>query len=263
MSRRLPFLVVLLVLAVGASAVTALARTSPGRQVPRPAPTADPWPAPDVAPDPPPPTPIPTPTPTSSPTPTPAPEAPRPVTVSLTFDDGPSPRWTPRVLEVLARYEVRATFFVVGVEAERHPDLVRAIVAAGHRVEGHTWDHHALTGIDEATFAHQVDHTNARLAALTGQPVTCVRPPGGAVDDTTRARLAARGLGVAMWSHDTRDWTRPGVDAIVFRATADLEDGAVVILHDGGGDRSQTVAALPIIIERARTAGAVLTPACG
>lgn len=182
--------------------------------------------------------------------------------ISLTFDDGPSPTLTPMVLDILARYDVRATFFVLGSQAEAHPDMVRAIVAAGHEVAGHTWSHRALPGMDDRTFAAEVDVAVDLLEQLTGAPIACVRPPFGMFDDESVQRLAGRGLRTAMWTHDTRDWDRPGTDAIVAAATADLGPGSVILLHDAGGDRSQTLAALPRIIEHALAAGLTFAPMC-
>lgn len=172
-------------------------------------------------------------------------------TVSLTFDDGPSPTWTPRVLDLLDQYDARATFFLVGSQVVAHPDLARAIVARGHQVAGHTMDHRDLTGLPSSLWDRQVDQANALIERTTGQPVTCVRPPHGRHDGTVDARLGERGLDVAMWTLDPQDWARPGAEVIADRVLADLRPGAVVLLHDGGGDRSQTVAALERILASA------------
>lgn len=175
--------------------------------------------------------------------------------VSLTFDDGPSLTWTPQVLDVLDRYGVAATFFVTGSSTASYPALARDIVARGHTVANHGWSHRSLRGLDEATFAWEVDRTTAEIATTTGQAVHCLRPPYGSHDGTVVSRAAARGLHTAMWTVDTRDWTRPGSEAISRAVLADLRPGAVYLFHDGGGDRSQTVAALPTIIEGVRNAG--------
>ena len=175
--------------------------------------------------------------------------------VAITFDDGPHPVWTPRVLDVLARHDATATFFLVGAEAERHPELVREIARRGHQVAGHTWDHRSLRGLGPGAFAATVDRANDLLGGLSGGPVRCVRPPMGATDGTVTARLRDRSLATALWSHDTNDWRRPGQAAITRAALADLRPGSVVLFHDGGGDRSQTVAALPAILEGIRARG--------
>ena len=182
--------------------------------------------------------------------------------VALTFDDGPDPNFTPKVLDVLAQYQVPATFFMLGWEAAASPDLVRRIAAAGDGVGNHTWNHRDLTRLDEAGMAVQVDRTEALLSSETGWTVTCIRPPQGHENPGVVRRLSERGLTTVLWSADTRDWTRPGTDTIVRRALADLSPGTIVLLHDGGGDRGETLAALPRIIESVRSQGYRLVPIC-
>jgi peptidoglycan/xylan/chitin deacetylase (PgdA/CDA1 family) len=183
--------------------------------------------------------------------------------VALTFDDGPDPRWTPMILASLAQYGVHATFFMVGARAAKHPDLVRAVIAQGSTVGGHTWDHRDLRGLSDDVFAHEVDDTDAFLSAISGTAVTCVRPPNGAFDAEVRVRLVARGDATALWSVDTDDWRRPGAIAIAERALANVRAGSIVLLHDGGGDRSETVAALPAILDGLRSRGLIPVPICG
>jgi len=182
--------------------------------------------------------------------------------VALTFDDGPDPVFTPRVLDVLAQYHVPATFFMLGWEAAASPDLVRRVAAAGDGVGSHTWNHLDLTRLGEAGLAVQVDRTGALLSAETGWTVTCIRPPQGHEDPGLVRRLSERGLTTVLWSADTRDWTRPGTDTIVRRALAGLSPGTIILLHDGGGDRGETLAALPRIIESVQSQGYRLVPIC-
>jgi peptidoglycan/xylan/chitin deacetylase (PgdA/CDA1 family) len=182
--------------------------------------------------------------------------------VALTFDDGPHPTYTPQVLDILARYGVRATFFQLGREAERHPDLVRRVVAEGHVVANHTWDHRDLRSLDEEAFAFQVDHTTQVLEAISGQRQLCVRPPMGRSDPGVTSRLAARAMASVVWTSDSRDFEKPGVPAIVDGALEGLQPGAIVLLHDGGGNRDQTIAALPTIIERILAEGYRIVPIC-
>ena len=183
--------------------------------------------------------------------------------VALTFDDGPSPTFTPQVLAILAHYQVHATFFMVGMPAAAHPDLVRQVVAAGNTVGGHTWSHVILTTLaDPAAFAAQVDQADSLLGSLTGHPIRCVRPPGGHFDPTVIQRLGARGIATVVWSDDTRDWSKPGTPVIVQRAMSALKPGSIIVLHDGGGDRTQTVAALPTILDAISAAGYRVVPVC-
>ncbi|HEX2029698.1 MAG TPA: cell wall-binding repeat-containing protein, partial [Nitriliruptorales bacterium] len=182
--------------------------------------------------------------------------------VALTFDDGPSPAYTPQILAMLDRFGVSGTFFVTGTEAERFAALTSEVARRGHVVTNHTMHHRQLTGLPETAFSSEVDATTHLIQRITGQPVYCVRPPYGAYDGEVVARLTGRGLHTAMWTVDPRDWTRPGSDEIVRRTLAGLSPGAIVVLHDGGGDRSQTVAALPRILEGIRAAGYRVVAAC-
>jgi peptidoglycan/xylan/chitin deacetylase (PgdA/CDA1 family) len=182
--------------------------------------------------------------------------------VALTFDDGPDPSFTPRVLDVLSHYQVPATFFMIGWEAAAAPDLVRRVAAGGNGVGSHTWNHLDLTRLSDAGMAVQVDKTSALLSSETGWKVACIRPPQGHVNPGLVRRLSERGLTTVLWSADTRDWTRPGTDAIVKRALANLSPGMIILMHDGGGDRRETLAALPRIIESLQSQGYRLVPIC-
>jgi peptidoglycan-N-acetylglucosamine deacetylase len=168
--------------------------------------------------------------------------------VALTFDDGPDPRFTPRILAILARAHVPATFFMIGSQAAAHPDLVRQVSRAGQAIGGHTWHHVRLDRLTPAETAAEVDCTDRLLARLAGHPVRLVRPPGGAYGGGAVELLAARGMELVLWTVDSRDWTRPGARQIEATVARELRPGAIVLLHDGGGDRSQTVAALPGVL---------------
>ena len=183
-------------------------------------------------------------------------------TVALTFDDGPDPTWTPHVLDVLARHGVRATFFMLGQEVAAHPDLARRVAAEGHVVANHTWSHPHLTGLRPDQFSAEIDRTTTLLESVTGIPVTCVRPPGGAIDAGVRDQLASRGLAPVGWNVDSRDWSRPGAGAVTNLVLAGLQPGAVILMHDGGGDRSQTVTALTAILDAIDRRDLQIAPVC-
>jgi peptidoglycan-N-acetylglucosamine deacetylase len=176
-------------------------------------------------------------------------------TVALTFDDGPDPHSTPRVLAILAHAHTLATFFMVGRQAAAHPQLVRRVAQAGQQIGGHTWNHRRLDRLPPARAAAEVDCTDRLLARLTGQSVRLLRPPDGAFDRRVVDLAAARGLQLMLWTVDSRDWTRPGVGRIVATVVRELRPGAIVLLHDGGGDRSQTVAALPGLLRQLHARG--------
>jgi peptidoglycan-N-acetylglucosamine deacetylase len=189
--------------------------------------------------------------------------APGPPMVALTFDDGPDPTYTPQILAILASRQVRATFFFVGELAAHHPALVQQTAASGHTIGGHTWSHAHLTRLDDAGFAAEVDRADDLLASITHRPIACVRPPYGHFDAGVVQRLDARGLITMMWSVDPWDWSRPGTAAVTERVVAGLRPGAVVLMHDAGGNRAQTVAALPAILDAILARGYRVMPICG
>ncbi len=164
----------------------------------------------------------------------------------LTFDDGPDPRWTPRILAVLARHDATATFFQVGSEIRRHPRLAARVRAAGHRVGNHTATHAHLTGLGRAEIRREVE------GGVPG--AECLRPPYGQVNVVVRSVAAESGQRLVMWTVDTGDWAKPGADRVVRRLLTGARPGAVVLMHDGGGNRRQTVsaltAALPVLAAR-------------
>jgi peptidoglycan-N-acetylglucosamine deacetylase len=168
--------------------------------------------------------------------------------VYLTFDDGPTPDWTPRVLELLARYQARATFFVLGRSAAAHPELVRQEFAAGHGVGNHTWSHRRLTNLRGAQLTAEVSATSTAIQQITGAPVGCLRPPFATVDAASANQVRALGLRLVLWDIDTNDWRRPGAEAIAGRVLGQVRSGDVILMHDGGGNRSQTVAALEQVL---------------
>ena len=177
-------------------------------------------------------------------------------TIALTFDDGPDPRWTPQILDVLRRHNARATFFVVGARVNQHPELVRRILAEGHEIGSHGFTHTDLAVLPAWRRSLELTLTRNAVAGATGLQPTLLRPPFSSQPsaltsgDLAALRDAARSGHIAVLAdRDTRDWQRPGVDAIVAAAIPEKSgDGAVVLMHDGGGDRSQTVAALDRLI---------------
>ena len=201
---------------------------------------------------------------TADPEPEPAPAPPEdgPV-VHLTFDDGPNATYTPQVLDLLAAYGAQATFFVVGERVADHPDIAARIVDEGHAIGNHTWSHARLTEVPEPTFASEILDTQAIVEETTGTAPTCLRPPFGARDEAVNQGAADLGLEMAMWDIDPRDWERPGTDTIVERVLAEIEPGAVVLLHDGFRDRGQTVAATERLLEWLTDQGYRMTPMPG
>jgi peptidoglycan-N-acetylglucosamine deacetylase len=192
------------------------------------------------------------------------PAAAPPKYVFLTFDDGPHPRYTAQILNILQAYGAKATFFELGEDVARHPELTRRAHLLGHSVQNHTWSHPDLRKLSFASFKDQVQMTDQYIQAQTGYTPRCLRPPYGAVNSLVSKRSASLGKDVLLWEIDSRDWTRPGTAVIVSRVLAKLSNGSVILLHDGGGDRSQTVAALPTILKTLKARGYAFYPTwCG
>lgn len=187
--------------------------------------------------------------------------------VALTFDDGPNPTWTPQILAVLQRYGVPATFFDVGMNAEANPGLVQQEVAQGDVVGNHTYSHLDLTALPLWRAKLEIAANNWVLQGITGREPTLFRSPYGAQELTDAQSASHQDLAASLgmqpvgWNVDPLDWARPGVQHIVDAATSSTAVDQVILLHDGGGDRAQTVAALPQIIERMHARGYVfVTP---
>lgn len=183
-------------------------------------------------------------------------------TIALTFDDGPDPRWTPQILDTLRRYDVPATFFVVGTQVARHPQLTKRIAADGHELGVHTFTHPNLAAVPKWRRELEYSQTQAAIAHAAGVTTALLRFPysslPSAIDDLSwNLALEAGRLGylTVVNDLDSRDWDRPGVDAIVANVTPPGDEGAVVLLHDAGGNREQTVAALAEFIPRMQARG--------
>jgi peptidoglycan/xylan/chitin deacetylase (PgdA/CDA1 family) len=171
-------------------------------------------------------------------------------TVALTFDDGPLPPYTGEILRVLERYEVPATFFCIGLNALAHPDEVRRIHEQGHSLGNHTWSHPFLPELSRPQLTEQLDRTTEQLAAAGGAgPPRFFRPPYGSRTPAVLGWLREFDTTTVLWDVAPDDWAMPGAQTISDRVVAETTDGSIILLHDGGGDRSQTVAALPLIIE--------------
>jgi peptidoglycan/xylan/chitin deacetylase (PgdA/CDA1 family) len=170
---------------------------------------------------------------------------------ALTFDDGPDPSHTPSLLDELARLGVPATFFIIGRNGAAYSDLVREEARLGNSVQDHTWSHVPLPALSAGAFAFQVGTTQALLAGLTGVAPRCLRPPDGIHTAFTDALTAQRGLHLALWNVDPRDWTGISAAEIVGRVLAQLQPVSVIELHD----RTAIVAALPALVAALRARG--------
>ena len=183
-------------------------------------------------------------------------------TIALTFDDGPDPRWTPQVLDVLRRHGAHATFFDVGARVADHPDLVRRTLREGNEVGSHTYTHIDMASTPGWRTGFELGMTQRALAGAAGVHTRLIRMPyssvpGGLSASEYRAAQEAgrQGYVVVLADRDTEDWTRPGAGRIVQAATPRAGAGAIVMMHDSGGDRAQTVQALDTLLTRLSARG--------
>ena len=175
--------------------------------------------------------------------------------IYLTFDDGPAVKYTKQILDLLDQYDAKATFFELGENASAHPDLTREVIRRGHAVASHTWDHADMRRLSKTALDHEITTTSATLEKLTGRPITCLRPPYGALNSQARAAIKRHGLDLQLWNIDPQDWNRPGATAIVRTVVGNARPGRVSLMHDGGGNRSQSVAALAQILPQLKAKG--------
>ena len=182
--------------------------------------------------------------------------------VAITFDDGPDPQWTPKILDILKAANAKAAFFLVGVNAEKYPGLVRRIVNEGHEIGNHTYYHPNLALAWPEHVRLELNATQLLIETITGRATTLFRPPYAA--DTQPSQMSelmplqiAQELSylVVLENIDPQDWAKPGADIILQRVKQQRRDGSIILLHDAGGDRSQTVAALPRILDWLHTRG--------
>ena len=185
--------------------------------------------------------------------------------IALTFDDGPDPEVTPKLLELLDAHSARATFFMCGLAAKRHPGLVRSVVASGHSIGGHSWDHRPVHSLSESEWRRQIDDTHMLLEDLSGGEVRWFRPPRGHTDRYTREKLRRRGVATVYWSSSGHDWRLRDPELIAGAVLDDLDPGAIVLLHDAIGDfllsgrgpvnQEPTVRATDLILHAAKAQG--------
>jgi peptidoglycan/xylan/chitin deacetylase (PgdA/CDA1 family) len=170
--------------------------------------------------------------------------------VALTFDDGPDPDWTPRVLEMLRKYQIKATFCMIGVNVEEFPGLVRDIAAEGHTLCNHSWSHDIGLGLRSPEWiTADLGRTNAAIRrAVPGAKISYYRQPGGAWTPSVVAAAARFGMTALHWQVDPQDWRKPGAHSISSTVITFTRPGSIVLMHDGGGNRAGTTTALRSIL---------------
>ncbi|MEM7725946.1 MAG: polysaccharide deacetylase family protein [Cyanobacteria bacterium P01_A01_bin.45] len=174
--------------------------------------------------------------------------------IALTFDDGPWKGYTAQILDILKENDVKGTFFVVGQMLKVYPDLGKRIVREGHAIGNHTW-HHWYHQFSRKAAALEIDRTNDLIYQVTGTKTTLFRPPGGVLHNGLAAYAKSKDKTVVMWSADSVDYSRPSPATLINRVMKQSNSGGIVLMHDGGGNRSSTVAALPDMIKKYKEQG--------
>jgi peptidoglycan/xylan/chitin deacetylase (PgdA/CDA1 family) len=175
--------------------------------------------------------------------------------IALTIDDGPHPRWTPKVLDLLDKHDVKATFFVIGEQVPENAKLVREVVEAGHGIANHTLTHPMyMPGLTRKQLEYEINGAYRRIHETTGAVPHLFRAPGGNWSPRVFKAIAHHGLHPIDWDIDPRDWARPGVHHIKHKMMR-ARPGDILLCHDGGGDRSQTVASLKYVLPRLKDKG--------
>lgn len=179
--------------------------------------------------------------------------------IALTFDDGPDPEYTPEILDILKKNQAKATFFLIGQHMEEYPEIVKREVEEGHEIENHTFSHIVLQQMTNESFMNDINRADQLIQKYQPSSVKMFRPPGGGLNlnETVIDSLRKEHFEIVLWTwhQDTEDWKRPGVGRIVNTVTKNAKNGDIIILHDAGGDRSQTVAALKQFIPQLKARG--------
>jgi len=168
--------------------------------------------------------------------------------IALTFDDGPHPLYTERILNVLERYDVKATFFVVGKNAELYPTLVEQIARGGHEIGNHTYSHGDLSRKSGKEIRTEIEAAEKTLLTLIGYTPSVLRPPGGAMTPAIRKAAMESGYALILWSIDTRDWAHTGTEKMLSNIRTHISSGDIILFHDYISGDSFTVEVLETVI---------------
>ncbi len=174
--------------------------------------------------------------------------------IALTFDDGPWPHSTPEVLDILKKNDIKATFFWIGQNLKTYPQIAQQVVAAGHAIGNHTW-HHWFHRMNESTAAHEIEDTANLIYKTTGVKTSVFRPPGGVLNNGVADYAKKENYVTVMWSVDSIDYRPLTSQQIINNVMRRVKPGGIVLMHDGGGNRSSTVKALPQIIAQLKKQG--------
>jgi peptidoglycan/xylan/chitin deacetylase (PgdA/CDA1 family) len=174
--------------------------------------------------------------------------------IALTFDDGPHPRYTPRILDVLDEYNIKATFFVVGINAENYPDTIENVIKKGHEIGNHTFTHPQVSSLDPETLKDEVERCESTIYGLTDRKTKLFRPPEGMIDSDVKKVLGKLDYKVILWDIDTKDWAHTPPKKIAENVISNISSGDIILMHDYISYNSPTLEALelfiPVLLEK-------------
>lgn len=178
--------------------------------------------------------------------------------IALTFDDGPHPQYTPRIVEILRQHKVHATFFVVGKMAKQYPQLVQLLQQSGNEIGNHTYDHVNLTRLSDEEIATEIETCGQVVRSITGKTPTLFRPPGGDYNQEVASVAERLGYWMVLWTDDPGDYASPPKSVLEERLFSSISNGGIILLHDGA---PETLELLPKLLERLREQGYEIVPA--
>lgn len=174
--------------------------------------------------------------------------------IALTFDDGPHPRYTPQILDILDKYGIKATFFAIGINADRYPDTMEMVISRGHEIGNHTYTHPHVDRLDSATLYHEVEKCESALFSHTDCKTKLFRPPEGMIDGYVKSVIKQLDYKVILWDIDTMDWAHTPSEKIAQKVIESVSSGDIILMHDYISYNSPTPEALelfiPVLIEK-------------
>ncbi|WP_160724417.1 polysaccharide deacetylase family protein [Bacillus sp. USDA818B3_A] len=176
--------------------------------------------------------------------------------VAITFDDGPNPTYTPQVLEIFAKAEGKATFFMIGEQMEKNQKLVKEAAEQGHEIGNHTYTHPKLSELTPAESLSEIERTEKLIRELTGKEPVTFRPPYFDYNDGTISVVETKGYSmIGAVNLEAQDWDQPGMEHILSASRNSVKNGSILIFHDGYGDRSQTIQAVQALVSELKSEG--------
>jgi len=176
--------------------------------------------------------------------------------IAITFDDGPDLKYTPQILDILKEKKVKATFFVVGIQVNKYPEVVQRMEDEGHMIGNHSYTHTSFTKLTAEQLKQEIDSTDKKIEEIIGYTPEIVRPPYGAINDEVRANLESYGKEVVIWNIDPRDWDGSSVKAMLDNILTNARDGGNILLHSFGSKHvKNTVELLPTVIDKLEQLG--------